>query len=108
MSTQSAIALLQRALTELAPAPDKSVHTVLDRLVPVGVQLYASCGRDGRWHYYLTMPIGWVPPEGGSRWLYNENSGCYWDTGLGCSHTEENTEAVALRGGLVRLLGIRT
>lgn len=88
----------------------KSPTACLAGLLPAGVRLHASQargqgGRPGLWHYYLVMPRGWTPPENGARWIYNPE-GYYWDTGTGAPSKMENTYNDAIRGGLIRLLGV--
>jgi hypothetical protein len=91
----------------------KSPTAALTSLLPAGVQLYASQaasmgGRPGLWNYYLVMPRGWEPPDGGRRWMHNYDGGYYWDTGTGVPWAIDrtNTQKDALKGGLIRLLEV--
>lgn len=98
---------------ESRPRGDKPLALdIAARLFP-SAHLYASQAKDGRWHYYLTMPRGWEPAEGTTRlWMHNYNQGYYWDSGTGVDTNQErwwdipNTEQQALVAGLKRLLDV--
>ena len=107
------IELLTEALSIVQEPESESPIKALTDITPVGVKLHVSKASDGTWWYYLTMPHGWYPPEGGKRWLQNSTNYRFWDTGTGVEWVSPqlregptNTKQDALKGGLLRLLGV--
>jgi len=101
MNHQKVTDLLAQLQAELTTTDsERSLITVFQSFVPPGTEGYVLQAKDGTFWYYLVMPRNWKPQTGGQRWLYNENKGHYWDTGVGAT----NTYRGALLAMLIRFL----